>query len=93
MRRHTQDVHLGPLDPLLQVAQSSSFGAVVRVCDEGIDFSFVLCEEGINVLAVEKRGALRPGHDEVEVQEEAEPGIERDPGEDKIEGRFKKVEE
>lgn len=93
MRRHAQDVHLGPLDSLLQVAQSSSSGAVVRVCDEGIDFSFVLFEEGINVLAVEKRGALRPRHDEVEVYEEAEPGIERNPGEDEIEGGFKKVEE
>lgn len=70
------------LDGLLQVVYSRGFGAVVGRGDEVVDCEFVGLEEGVDVLSVEDFGALGLGEDEVEEEDEADPGVERDPEED-----------
>lgn len=52
---------------------------------EVVDLTLVLVQEGLDVLLVHERGALRAGHDQVEVDEEANPRVERDPAEDEVE--------
>lgn len=60
---------------------------------EVVDFALVVVEEGLDVFLVEEGGALGAGEDEVEVQEEAHPGVEGDPGEDEVERVLNRVEE
>ena len=52
--------------------------------DEAIDVVLVLREEGVHVGGVEELGALGLGEDEVGEEEEAEKGVEGDPGEDEV---------
>jgi hypothetical protein len=52
---------------------------------EVVDLTLVLVQEGLDVLLVYERGALRARHDQVEVDEEADPRVERDPAENKVE--------
>lgn len=48
--------------------------------DEDIDVVFVGGEEGVDVVLVDEAGALGLGEDEVGEEEEAEVGIEGEPG-------------
>ena len=41
---------------------------------------FMVCEEWVDVCLIEEFGALSLGKDEVGEDEEAEVGVERDPG-------------
>lgn len=54
----------------------------MRVGDEGLDPRFVLREEGVDVGLVKEARALGLGQDEVGEGEEAEVGVEGDPGDD-----------
>lgn len=81
-------MHLHPLDCLLRVRQSRRLELLVRIADELVDFLFVVEEERVHVFLVDFCGALGAGEDEVQVQEEAEPGVEGNPAEDEVEGAF-----
>ena len=56
----------------------------MRVHDETIDARLVSGEEGVDVSLVEMAGSLRLGEDEVEDEEEAGSGVERNPGENEV---------
>lgn len=66
-------------DDLFKVGYSSGFGAVMGRGDEVVDSEFVSLEEGVDVFLVENFGALGLGEDEVEEEDEADPGVEWDP--------------
>lgn len=46
----------------------------------------VVIQERFNVFLIEEGSALRTRQNEVKVEEEAHPRVERDPAKDKIEG-------
>lgn len=48
--------------------------------DEDIDIVFVGGEEGVDVVLVDEAGALGLGEDEIGEEEEAEIGVEGEPG-------------
>lgn len=48
--------------------------------DEDVDVVFVGGEEGVDVVLVDEAGALGLGEDEVGEEEEAEVGVEGEPG-------------
>lgn len=48
--------------------------------DEDIDIVFVGGEEGVDVVLVDEAGALGLGEDEIGEEEEAEVGVEGEPG-------------
>lgn len=54
----------------------------MRVGDESLYLGLMLREEGVDVGLVEEAGALSLGQDEVGEDEEAEVGVEGDPGDD-----------
>lgn len=60
----------------------------MRIRYKVVDLALVVVEERVEVLLVEEGGALRAGQDQVQVDEEAEPGIKRNPGQDEGECVF-----
>jgi hypothetical protein len=67
------------LDGLFEVFDAGCFCAVVGGGDEVVDCKLVVMEEGVEVLLVEDAGALGLRKNEVEEEEEAEPGVEWNP--------------
>ena len=53
------------------------------LADEEVDVVLVLDDEGLNVGVVEEFGALGLGQDEVGEEDEADPGVEGEPADDK----------
>jgi hypothetical protein len=84
-RRKAQDVDLDPFDAHAEVGETGGLEAVVALGDEVVDFALVVVEEGLDVLLVGEGGALGTRHDQVQVEEEADPGIEGDPAKDEVE--------
>lgn len=71
-------------DGVLEVDCASCFGAVVGAGDEVVDCELVVVEEGVDVSLVEDAGALGLWEDEVEEKAEADPGVEGDPADVRI---------
>lgn len=62
------------------------------VGDEVLDLALVLGEERVDVGLVEEAGALGLGEDEVEEEDEADVGVERDPVTQRLSGKRFKAE-
>lgn len=84
----TQDVHSHILNRSLDSIQACSLALGMRITDHAIDLSFVVFEEWVDVLFVDEDAALLAGQDEVEVDAEADPAVEGNPGEDEVELRL-----
>jgi hypothetical protein len=65
----------------------------VAFTDHGVDLSFVLGEEGVNVGFVDEHTALLSGSNQIEVDTEAEPAVKRDPVQDEVELIFNEEED
>ena len=78
--RDTEDVGFYKVDGLFQVRKSGGAGTVVSRGDEGLNVGFVVGEEGVDVLLVDGARALGLRKDEVGEGEEAEVGVEGEPG-------------
>jgi hypothetical protein len=83
--RETQNIDLGPFDAHLDILQPCRLRPVVALAYEVIDLALVVIKKRLNVLLVEKGGALRARQDQVEVGEEADPRVERHPAKDEVE--------
>ena len=73
--------------------QPGFFSSRVAFGDHAVDLAFVFFEEGVDVFLVDEDGALFARQHEVEVDAEADPGVEGHPGEDEVELRFDEEEE
>ena len=72
---------------MFDVCYSCGLRAVVGGGDEIVDCEFVFVEEGVDVCLVEDACALGLGQDEVEEETEADPGVEWDPVEVRMDAR------
>lgn len=72
----------------VHVAHAHLLEAVVGVSNELIDLSFVVNDPGLEIGEVEVFCALSLWEDEVEEEEEAEPGVEWEPAYDEEGPRF-----
>ena len=79
-------MHLHPLDSIFCIAQPSFLKFLMRLPNELIDFGFVMQQKRMYMFLIQHSCALGTGEDEIEMQEEAEPGVEGDPAEDEVEG-------
>jgi hypothetical protein len=79
-------VHLEPLDALLEIVESGGLRPVMGIRNEVINLALVVVQEGLDVFAVEEGGSLGSREDQVQVEEESQPGVEWYPAEDEVEG-------
>lgn len=84
-RRLAQELRPDVFDRLLDGIHTRRLRLRVPVADHLVDLPLMLFQERMDVGFVDVDGALLPGQDEVEVDAEADPGIERDPVEDEVE--------
>lgn len=81
----TEYVDADVFDGLFHDVQAGALGSVVGVADHAVDLAFMLGEERVDVGLVDEDAALFTWEDQVEVDAEADPRVERDPVEDKVE--------
>lgn len=77
---HAEAAFTDEVDKAFDVGEAGCFGAVVGGGDEDVDVVFVGGEEGVDVGLVDETGALGLGEDEVGEEEEAQIGVEGEPG-------------
>lgn len=77
--RQSQDLLAHQLNGPVEVLQAQGLGLVVALGDEAFDLTFVLEEEGVDVLLVEHASTLGLGEHEVAQEEQTEPAVEGEP--------------
>lgn len=91
--RHPEHFCLDIFDSILNVLQACSLRLVVRIGDEGVYLALVGVQPRVEIAAIEIHGALLTGEDEIEMDSEADPGVERRPGQNRVEEGFTGQEE